>query len=947
MSNHHQQYIPSTADVCLVLPSVNRITRTKALRASASELVGLLREKGFIVDLYSSAVKNKVVFAFISVPEECLRQGAKHCRDLRFQINPQALTNIYDVDMTSNTSQSLDHIFLPYSETLLKQKLYKYSHILSQCGVWQESTRHSIIENILHQEFFLEHLLEDIVLDVFPPHNDKQAALLWSVTRNLWFLNPFITTHRSKAVQGIREYLGKETGYYVLYLVHNIWCFIPVCIVAMFAVSVSSHNTYHLGIIFPFWLYTTLHFWERVESKTCSEWGINSNFATTTTGMYMLSKRYAANWAKLVNHNFRDGFRNTEALWPLTNIDYILPKSPLYQIIRTIQSIVLGICLLSVSITLLMIVFLVVRAIAVGIGLNNKYCALYLPALLHGICILALMKLFEKTTLCLANIENHRTKVGHHRSLLYKTILYKSMLWLSPAFYIAFLQESIEGSCHFFSCSEAAGVCALVAFIFLWISDLFRLYASPMIRRAKKDHYLTVNAESFQRLSKVNDSMEEVYDEDAAINANANDSNANLPLPTNPNTNNPMNASQSVSGSATVVSGIFTDYISKPSASSRQVEREWLTLSKSARPDRDYDDRSDLSHHYDAYLSIVVKVIILVIFCGSSPFMPLIHFTLTCIEIPLVINVGLFHQRRSFSSANPLYGIDSHILNALKLTYVFAAGLVPLFYLNLTHGTLYDALVSHSGSANTYVIFLSYTWLCFLYTHALNWMFPRVPDSVKLTFAKQAFFERDLLFPEDNDDIEDGYSKGESTASTESNRKNPNKMEMYHSQQYDHESKPIKSLRKNQEIIYATCTDGVDNTTTYRPHGVTDFTLFPRSIKQQSNNTSSKNISRNNSSHGLLNAANAVDDVDDDSDHQMPNTQQDVTKQYNQPTKLSKKLPFHSPSTASSASYLLDIEINDDDENTSFTSSITDSGHGITIPPMKWSPSYEKKEISH
>ena len=152
-----------SADAVFVLPCDNRYTQLRSLTASSSELVTLLREKGFEVRLFASSVKHKVVVAFITAGGELLRSSATSCRDLRVQMNAHALRSIYDVDAhsassTSNT-QSLEHIFLPYEPALSEQKLYRHTNVLNTCTV-----RHTIVENVLTEQFLIEQLLQVRVL---------------------------------------------------------------------------------------------------------------------------------------------------------------------------------------------------------------------------------------------------------------------------------------------------------------------------------------------------------------------------------------------------------------------------------------------------------------------------------------------------------------------------------------------------------------------------------------------------------------------------------------------------------------------------------------------------------------------------------------------------------------------------------------------------------------
>ena len=290
---------------------------------------------------------------------------------------------------------------------------------------------------------------------------------------------------RSKQITGLRDYSGKADAFYILYLTHLLhWMFIPF-VLALGAVflgeSSSSSNSNQgsgyavtLGLLMPLFLLITIHFWERKEFDCSVEWGIANRSVLSN------NKRGAADWQKQVNNSFTNGVRNTDWLWPLQQ-DYIQPVSPLIQVGKQTQSLVLGLCLTGFLVFLFMLAFILTRAALVSIGLRSPFFALHVPELVHGICVLTFLRLIDNTCVCLTNISNHRTKEKYHRSLMMKTVAFRVVLFLSPALYIAFVQEALEGSCHFTSCSAASGTCALIAFSLLWARDLFVEYIKPML----------------------------------------------------------------------------------------------------------------------------------------------------------------------------------------------------------------------------------------------------------------------------------------------------------------------------------------------------------------------------------------------------------------------------------------------------------------------------------
>jgi len=359
---------------------------------------------------------------------------------------------------------------------------------------------------------------------------------------------------------------------------------------------------------------------------------------------------------------------------------------------------------------LLLIMFLV-RSIFTGMGFTSELMLLSGPLLEHGLLAVFLARTFDGICECLTNLENHRTKIGHHRALLSKSIVWRMCIFPSPAFYIAFLQENLEGSCVFSACSSTAGTAALIVFTVVSVTDLFSAYFVPYISKVRRVQFLARNQSSLQSL---------------------------VTLSTNPIISSTLADLEADTSGKDPNSGRESH-----SLVSSSLEKEFLTLQKSARPDRDWDDRSCSASHYDMQLSLVIKLFLVVCFGGISPVIIILAVVFACLEMRMAISGSIFVRRRSFGPYNSYPGINDNIITALKVVTLISACIVPILYVTITHGPI----SSITGSYNAFqklLIFCIYTWLALLFNYVLNTFYPVVSDTIKLVQAKQQFFDEDL-----------------------------------------------------------------------------------------------------------------------------------------------------------------------------------------------------------
>lgn len=182
----------------------------------------MLRQKGFLVELYLSSFKNKVIIALLSLPKEYLRLYAPMVKDLRLQLNPQALRAIYDGNQRQ-PSHSLDFMHARYSEAIEAQHIYKSNFIAAGSGVFQEPSRSKVFDSLLQSKHGCDIpslLLDSVVIDCFAPHNEKKQIHLWSLCNRVWGTNPLLPLHRTKQILALRDYHGADVAFYLIFHTH-------------------------------------------------------------------------------------------------------------------------------------------------------------------------------------------------------------------------------------------------------------------------------------------------------------------------------------------------------------------------------------------------------------------------------------------------------------------------------------------------------------------------------------------------------------------------------------------------------------------------------------------------------------------------------------------------------------------------------------------------------
>ena len=716
--------MPSAADLIIVLPSKieceNGSRQGLQLTESAVELCYMLSCVGLTVKVYSSVVKQKFLYCALTISEEMLCEHACACVDVRFPMNPRALCSLYK---TTNMpydplDSALEHIFLPYSPVWENKRMYLA--VPGGLGVFQAHIRHAIVEQLMTCKKSIYHLenmqQKEAIIDAFPPHDEKFVSCVYSEAGGmLWFLSPFgAAVFRKKQLALLRDYLGKETAFYIVFLCHFIKCAaIPLfvyMVVRLFYRNIKEWSAF-LGAAIPFWFILKHHFWQCKVLLCAVEWGIDASRKSQA------SKGPASPpWQLQLNPNFCDSVNNSHQIWPIPQ-EYKLPRSSLAQSIRMLQSVLLGIFAVTFLMFVLLLIFFAARSLFASLGFVSEVFIVIAPSCIHSAWIICLTNAIDGASECLTNIENQRTNIGFHRSLLAKHILWRILCFASPTLYIAFLQYRVEGSCHFAACSSLAGASALTAFVSMNLADMYAVYVSPYAAMLGRTQFLTRNQSSLKSLLNLSQNL--ILTPDAAC-----DESESFKLS---NTDHDCSPRQ----------GDFS-----PSPAPFALEKEFLTLQKSSRPDKDWDDRSCRASHYYMQVNYVVNAFFIATFAGLAPDIILLAVILKSIEIWLVVASGLFVKRRVFGGFNAYPGIDDNVIAALQRVTTVASFLVPFYYLSSVDCPV--QAIKDFSNITKIVMFSAYTWSKVLLERILNTLYPVISDEIALTRAKQEFVEQSL-----------------------------------------------------------------------------------------------------------------------------------------------------------------------------------------------------------
>uniref|UniRef100_A0A6U4EFG3 Anoctamin transmembrane domain-containing protein n=1 Tax=Phaeomonas parva TaxID=124430 RepID=A0A6U4EFG3_9STRA len=268
----------------------------------------------------------------------------------------------------------------------------------------------------------------------FPLHNDHKVRELenkWIKWYKLpWTEEPF---------DDIKEYFGEQIGLYFVFLNHYlIWLTVPA--VAGLGVQfnvLGTMNTQAEGVP-PFivlvscWCILMLEFWKRKEVDTAMKWG---------TRGFRVSRE-------------RPGFRGVDIKSYIDgeSILYYPPNEKFQKVVRS--SIIIF--------TSVMLVLAVVGSIfafryALLIS-GNSLAEEYAPvaaSVLNAISIQVLNYFYGSLADALTEEENHRTFDEFENALIFKLFAFQFVNSYSSFFYIAFLQQGIEGDCGTATCMDA------------------------------------------------------------------------------------------------------------------------------------------------------------------------------------------------------------------------------------------------------------------------------------------------------------------------------------------------------------------------------------------------------------------------------------------------------------------------------------------------------------
>lgn len=225
----------------------------------------------------------------------------------------------------------------------------------------------------------------------------------------------------------IKEYFGEKIGLYFAFLGHyTTYCLIPAIVGLAIQLHVavtgntSAPSVPFFSLFVSFWAIFMLEFWKRKEKTTALEWG--------TTGFEAEQKD-------------RPEYHGDEIESIVTGkpITYFPPTKRANLIFQSTL----------VIITLIAIVVGIVAgiyALRILLAKTDKTMASSVASILNAIQIQVMNIVYGNIADALTDRENHRTDTQYEDSLIAKMFMFQFVNSYASLFYVAFIQETIEGT---------------------------------------------------------------------------------------------------------------------------------------------------------------------------------------------------------------------------------------------------------------------------------------------------------------------------------------------------------------------------------------------------------------------------------------------------------------------------------------------------------------------
>lgn len=301
----------------------------------------------------------------------------------------------------------------------------------------------------------------------FPLHDEEQKKGLeakWIKARRGWLWEmPFMET---------RHYFGEQIGMYFQFLGHYTkWIAGPSLIGAILYIIMLAQGRTEgpesaaFAILICIWTISMLEFWKRRQARIQLHWGMRG-----------------------IEKNIQDRpeFVGEQVTSPIDGRPILyFPPNLRYRTMAATQSIALTFVVLVLALVGAIFWFRFYLTNTSRHGQFAQSNAAYIGSALNGLQISLMNLLYEEVAIRMTNLENHRTDIHYQDSLITKLFLFQFVNSYSSFFYIAFIQNQVDG-CDGGSCmrtlAKNLGIIFLVQLVVGNVQDI----VVPYVRVKKR-----------------------------------------------------------------------------------------------------------------------------------------------------------------------------------------------------------------------------------------------------------------------------------------------------------------------------------------------------------------------------------------------------------------------------------------------------------------------------
>ena len=695
--------------------------------------------------------------------------------------------------------------------------LYQRSGISGGIGTLQEPLRQVVVDELLENTFHMSNLIKSgLVIDCFLPHDEKRQLQLWRylIASYPGWTCSGRPIHLTPQLCGLRDYVGKHTALYCVFIMVISYYHLPATAAGIVLACIPREESSLpagaalLGLIVPLLGFLSLRLWRRHEARVACDWnsfsrdslelGLPMSHSYFTQAHLVKKDKDSAlvtfdeddlpapastlpliytrqAWWFEKQHDLgrvlgtRFGTARTGErvpTWPTSPCIRLMSPTLAMFTLRSMASIICSVVSLPVACLISVTVYILVRSVLVffaGSAVENQAIVLDFALALHVLFVLSIREAIDTTAITLTNNISIRTAYAYHAALLWRRTLLELACWLGPSVYSLALRRHFDGTraCFFHDrCSKTLGHCALFIVIGHIIGEILSNYLWPFILNLRRRNVLKMSDLTLQRLNKSHYFFDRTS-ATASINSNGNSFSESQSDRANEAWCNPLLGSPRTTHESKINNEELSERMNSTinlSSGIRDVamvaEKEFLTLMKSAIPDRDADACSVLAPHYAVTVGFVLRWTFVWIYFAVAPSIALWCTLYQGVELLLAAHKEIFLRRRSLSPATQYLGIDTAAIDLLTriamLSFVIVASFI-CFYSDVGQGgILISALAINTNSSTVEMVRAQhYFFLVLLFVGAVLHLaicefLPCVPDSVIITSLRNEYVWRRL-----------------------------------------------------------------------------------------------------------------------------------------------------------------------------------------------------------